>query len=713
MRPTRAFVLFALLCLSHSFRLETSCETDTQYYDSTILDCLTCPANQVVNATSNLSCQCAPGTAKTEATKDFPDFICEVCPSGKVASSDHYTCQACPTTIGDKTECTCGDLQAIVELSSDGEYYDQKQCVLCSEDSYQGPGSYGCQSCPSKGMNRTAANDYQCECDSDQSYLPAGSGCVLSSAIAPIEAQYTRNRARQVLYTENKGSTGTGLYTLDGSDTFDYFYYKSADGCRNHKSIQDCQALANLCVLQLYNMQTVVCQLFRDLVATVTEQASEANPDPGWKKGMPWLYYLSDPSDIVDRKAEMTVTFDTSSSDKVGLLEFKLAKYHMDGRFLGFLNLTDQLVLCPHSAQDTERYRRFGTNVKIECTMDVSLFVDMEDTFFYELYLVDDGSEGEAGKVLRDVPIRIINYRDESGSSVNDGSQSSWQLVRRFYIYDNVSGRLGPDAYISKSRTTILQYLKSAMLSVYLQTDEDEKIYIPYFTLEYQSQQVSYMEGSGGSAGVSFESEYVMDIGNFLQIAMGILILAHAIVLFVCIVRTYVWTKNNPPAISRETYIFWLCGKGIMIFLGTWTFIIFWYMFLLSGYWFIFFKMQYHVFVLLPSAYDSRSFVPFAAIVALLTMLHLLIVLDLIRRQSKTDFFFIDWETPNRVLRPGTDQLKAIADEVRGEAPKADYYKLSVSAWRSIFVANELNELQVQRYVSIEFTLLFMVYFLE
>ena len=54
-----------------------------------------------------------------------------------------------------------------------------------------------------------------------------------------------------------------------------------------------CQVLANLCVLQLYNEDTIACRLFRDL------QRNEANPsvqepfydDEGWREGLPWLYY--------------------------------------------------------------------------------------------------------------------------------------------------------------------------------------------------------------------------------------------------------------------------------------------------------------------------------------------------------------------------------------------------------------------------------------
>lgn len=52
--------------------------------------------------------------------------------------------------------------------------------------------------------------------------------------------------------------------------------------------------LANLCVLQLYNTDTVACKLYKELVANI-DPTSLAYPenynDDGFKIGMPWLYY--------------------------------------------------------------------------------------------------------------------------------------------------------------------------------------------------------------------------------------------------------------------------------------------------------------------------------------------------------------------------------------------------------------------------------------
>jgi meckelin len=145
-----------------------------------------------------------------------------------------------------------------------------------------------------------------------------------------------------------------------------------------------------------------------------------------------------------------------------------------------------------------------------------------------------------------------------------------------------------------------------------------------------------------------------------------------------------------------------------------WAMMMFWYLFCFTAYWFIFYKMQYRVYVLLPpnDAYYS-NYLAFEVVFGIVLSFQLLFVFELVRTQCNVDYFFIDWETPSRVLRPGSDQVKALIDEVHGEVTRQEYYyKLSVSAWRLLFVTNELNELQTVRYIHTEFTLLFVVFFL-
>lgn len=51
----------------------------------------------------------------------------------------------------------------------------------------------------------------------------------------------------------------------------------------------------------------------------------------------------------------------------------------------------------------------------------------------------------------------------------------------------------------------------------------------------------------------------------------------------------------------------WITGKAIVFLIGTWGFMFFWFLYGICGYWFIFYKMQYDVYILMPSLDDYEE----------------------------------------------------------------------------------------------------------
>src|SRR5690606_23720697 len=73
-------------------------------------------------------------------------------------------------------------------------------------------------------------------------------------------------------------------------------------------------------------------------------------------------------------------------------------------------------------------------------------------------------------------------------------------------------------------------------------------------------------------------------------------------------------------------------------------------------------------------------------------------ILDILWTQTHAVVFFIDWEkTRGKLLERGNE--------------KASYAPVSV--WRTLFVANEWNEIQSGRLVNIEFTLMALLFLLN
>ena len=82
---------------------------------------------------------------------------------------------------------------------------------------------------------------------------------------------------------------------------------------------------------------------------------------------MPWIFYERQPLEHLqqDKRVKFRVSFNENSRD-VGILNrlnFKLAKFDYYGKFYGFEDLTDQLMICDKSSEEVARAYRIGTTV--------------------------------------------------------------------------------------------------------------------------------------------------------------------------------------------------------------------------------------------------------------------------------------------------------------------------------------------------------------
>ena len=558
--------------------------------------------------------------------------------------------------------------------------------------------------------------NWDCKCG--PGYATAGPTCVTDADRATIDSVWPVENASLVVYDKNEGEDGEGIYRLSNSDLYNYFYLKSASDCYIYQNTEGCQILANLCVLQLYDESAEACKVYK---AARDNQALLANldqPDSGWKRNIPWLYYEEDTKDLLEdeSKVNFEVTFNPDEEkSKTGVLKFHFAKYQLDGTFLGFEDVQGQIILCPHSSSDNKKYREFGTNLEIECTFNLERFLDYE-TYFYDMFLEDEDGE------LLDVPILIKNYEDNDGSS-----EDKWQLVRRFFLVDNLSGLEGEDAYVDGDKPKVLRYANEVKLRIELQANDEQQIYIPLLMIDYKSRETLYIEESDNEDDLTFESEYFMGLDQMITAALAVFVVCNVLTVVVWITRCYIWTKNNPATHSRETYPIWFCGKAIMFLLSTWAQIMFWYIFVFTGYWFVFYKMQYYVYILLPTQDNfDETYLPFFVLLGLVIFFQMIRIIDLIRQQANIEYFMIDWEIPSRVIsgskmtdNEGQDAGTGPIVNQAASPPRRDLNvqvepnKLGVSAWRSLFVANELNELQTFRYINLEFTMVIVIFFME
>lgn len=209
----------------------------------------------------------------------------------------------------DVRDCVCPVNTYVIEDFDN----NSKSCSqTCDADAWPGPldtNVPACVRCPFEGQvyNRnTDDNVSVCECDA-RTYVPAAGICIPAADAQRFtrdNSEFSTDVAYTISYSfiETKSSTG---YTISpqsaSSGTIQYYYLDAAVGCDEYRDVKKCQLLANLCVLQLYDPQAVVCKLYKDIVEKLDAgQAYPENyPDEGFQIGMPWLFYETKPSNLV------------------------------------------------------------------------------------------------------------------------------------------------------------------------------------------------------------------------------------------------------------------------------------------------------------------------------------------------------------------------------------------------------------------------------
>ena len=124
----------------------------------------------------------------------------------------------------------------------------------------------------------------------------------------------------------------------------------------------------------------------------------------------------------------------------------------------------------------------------------------------------------------------------------------------------------------------------------------------------------------------------------------------------------------------------------------------FWVVFGLSVQWLIFFKRQKTVYQLLPTTSQESLFIELVGVTIAFKIVD---VLHMLWSQISFEIFLVDWERPQgRVNQPTQG----------GEAGATD---APVSIWRTLFIANEWNEIQTIRKINPELQIFLVLFFLK
>jgi len=706
---------------------------------------------------------------------------------GSAAVTCDMTTDGLSTTSGD---CTCGSapsadsssftLDVLVEGDAAGNYEvsGNKSCVTCPSGTavvstagtyggvYYNVDLYSCQSCPGPEMDMS---DRCSTCSSG--YVPTPYGV---SGMGPLTCIYSTH-ATYIENTYNSGDTGYEMtyrqvqtainedanteVIVSGSLAMKHFFVNASAKCYFYKgpeSIANCQCLANLCALHLFDPTSAPCSAFHDIEEA---RGSGAYDQAGWQSALPWLKY--DESAAVvrgDRSIDMTLGLNVAAvragNVDASELTFYFGVTSLNGTWLGLQEVDTQFFYCASGAPRTNQgggtsrstnWLRYGNSFREKFRCDLEGLIDREP-LFYEPWVYDVSSE-----MLSPVPVLILDYVNELDAKVNINLNAEEEtddvFVRRFALFDAMSG-LNNNGYTDSPQ--VIRYVKKMHLKISSLPSDASRIKAPILELTYAAR-----EPRGGLwkkdlrfDTIEFLVEYSMERTDYDDTLYGFFT-------FICIssgiaafLRWQNWSfrnirlastsrrrrddddDENEPVLgsgangtsmdlamrgrtlaSIQQFLRSQQWAGVVILAHSWALFNFALLWSLCTTYFVFFKMQSETeaaYILLPphTHYEDEGDNYFFLETLLYTMTfnQSVFLLYQIYLQCSSEVFFVDMETGAGLL--------PISSSSSAEAPPPKSSRGGASGWRRILIANEWTKLCGTRRTSIEFTLFWMAFVL-
>ncbi|XP_056235697.1 meckelin isoform X1 [Seriola aureovittata] len=651
------------------FKAPSECGVE-EFFDISSLSCVRCGPNQR-RSTTGLSCTCKTGYQSL--TTDKTSLTCQQCPTDKPAvTKDGFGCIRCPGSLIDEGKCKCPKGDVLVERDVNGNLLVEARCETCNGNSpaFSVPNSNGdrCKRCQASFINTS------CQCNTPN--VLAGGLCFPSGTLST-------NVNPSVNYAQLKFSVQSAWFVKN--------LYSSAAACLVFSNLTACQALGNMCVMNMHSLSGVsadACGLFNSIFRS-RAAASSTQDISYWRANLPWLYYGDEPglASRVLQTDPVPIGFSFRGKKKNTDIKLHAAVYNVRGEFLRWEPVGGgNLQLCPETATRQKSAFSFGTAYHESCDLSVAeLWGTHPEPLFYDLFMELGGEENR--KLL---PLPQLVYNQQyNGRFINQEGMKNWYLSRRMFLVDMLSGREK-----ESSLPKVIRVASSVKIRLQLVPRTQEgQVFPPLMTVTYKD--VPIMDINTQTVSTTFAVEYEMDQSEArmkTDTALGVM---GGMAVLYSLLKTVSWKRRiASPLIDVETML-----RFLLFYAGDLANVFFAVTVGTGLYWLIFYKAQQFVSVLLPLPAQEEQFVTYigcAFALKAVQFLHKLIL------QVSVDIFFIDWERPRS---KASRTVQATGETKRDPSP--------VSIWRTYFVANEWNEIQTIRKISPTFQIMAVLFFLE
>ncbi|XP_070691563.1 meckelin [Pempheris klunzingeri] len=652
------------------FKAPSDCAAE-EFFDISSLSCVRCGPNQR-RSTTGLSCVCKTGYQTL--TTDKTSITCQQCPTDKPAvTKDGFGCIRCPGSLTDEGMCQCPPDNVVVERDVSGNLLDEARCETCngSSPALSVPNSSGdrCERCQASFI------DTSCVCKSPP--FQKGGLCFPPGSLSP-------NVNPSVNYAQLKFSIQSAWFVKN--------LYSSSAACLVFSNLTACQALGNMCVMNMHSFSGVssdACGLFNTIFRSKAALSSTQDISY-WRVNLPWLYYGDEPglASRVLQTDPVPIGFSFRGRKKNTDIKLLAAVYNIRGEFLRWEQVGGRnLQLCPETTTKQAAAFSFGTAYHESCDLSVAdLLRTHPEPLFYDVFM--DLGGGENRKLL---PLPTLVYNQQyNGRFINQESMKNWYLSRRMLLVDTLSGR----EKSTSSPPKVIRVASSIKIKFQLVPRTQEgQVFPPLMTVKYRD--IAIMDANTQTVSATFSVEYEMDQNEArmkTDTALGVM---GGLAVLYSLLKTVSWKRRiASPLIDLETML-----KFLLFYAGDLANVFFAVTVGTGLYWLIFYKAQQFVSVMLPLPAQEEQFVTYIGCAFALKAVQFLHKLFL---QVSVDVFLIDWE------RPRSKSSRTV--HVAGE-PKRD--PSPVSIWRTYFVANEWNEIQTIRKISPTFQIMAVLFFLE
>ncbi|XP_071571713.1 meckelin [Temnothorax nylanderi] len=564
------------------------CKYD-EYFDAVSLSCLRCNASRnLVPAADHLRCQCDEFSGAIGFENGNP--LCAACGPNMTVTADG---KDCVLLLRPNATCKCSSNQIRLDRNINGALLDAVLCVTCIQGTYPSPDCSKCLPCD----GREHSGHVNCVCPS---------------------ATHVRRLRNYCLHKDDVADwpdiRSTYLMKFRSGNVDSYYLRKElqiAVHLCKRKDRMACEHLSNICALTLYS-DGIACMLFMH-----TPMAPV------------WLFYNKQDTAAVMNNTRISERYSLRKGDNNTVLDFTIARFALNGKFLsiGRPTLPCQLL----------RNVRFGVNFSKRCkTTAAELFNAQVELLSPYLTFREDNKS-----FIYALPV-IVKSPDQNIKEV-----SHQQLVRKFFLVDNISGFKALPVFMNSgfmkaSELSALRYMKSLTIFVNVQNGQDHgKIFAPILIVEYD--ELTYQDFLDNSdITIDYKIVFVLkdnDIDYNVQITIGVFT---GIALIFSSVKAWSYYKRNHNGNLSVVVLLWFLIYAMGAIGNAITFVCI----STCMYLFIFYKGQTVPYVLLP---DEDSEEKIRTYITVAFSFKIAEMIGFVYQHWSLSVFFIDWEQPRTI----------------------------------------------------------------